>query len=724
MDRNLTHSLRVTSIMSLRVSYGSRHVSLEKTEERRPKCDRRRRRRVVLGLDDLEVRVVPTVYGTSLALTESAAVGVFGQSVTFTATVTSSNGVPTGSVIFEDGASSVWSVSLSSGVASLTTSTLAAGAHSMTAFYSGAVGAYYPSASAGPSQSNLINTTAGNGTGGNTGDGGQATSAELWAPGGIAFDSSGDLFIADALNNVIREVTQAGVISTVAGNGTAGYGGDGGPATSAELNDPTSVALDAHGNLFIADSSNNVIREVNASGVITTVAGNQTSGYSGDGGPAASAELALPFGVSFDAHGNMFIADTNNNVIREVNPSGAIITVAGNHIAGYSGDGGPATAAELDNPRRVLFDAAGDMFIADTHNNVVREVTPSGVISTAVGNHTQGYSGDGGPAASAELDQPVVLVFDSFGDLFITDVGNNVVREATPAGIIITAAGGGSDVLVNGVPVGATSLGAVRGLAFDPSGNLLIADTSQNTIRDLTVPPSQPLTYTVRWATTVSLVVTVGSQGGSFRATVSTSSGFLVNGGVVSFYEGPTLFGVAPVVNGAAVFPYSSLSPGEHTLSALFSGTELDASSLATETVTVGSPSVTGLSRYPVHNNRTLVSLFFDQTLNPAEAIWKHNYKLHTSSGGNIKISYIYFDSSADTVTLLPGRKLALWSTYNLKLLGLNSKSGSKGSTPTVSSTGWLATNFKAKINHHALSARGAPPAITVVNGQEVATRG
>ena len=468
---------------------------------------------------------------------------------------------------------------------------------------------------------------------------------------------------------MIREVTPSGIISTYAGNGTQGYSGDGGQAGGASLNLPLGIGFDTSGDLFIADNGNNVIREVSRSGIITTVAGNGTSGFSGDGGPAISAELNNPQDVVANSLGALFIADTSNDVVREVSPSGVISTFAGNGVSGYSGDGGPAINAEFEGPTQLLFDAFGDLVINDNSNEVVREVDVNGIITTLAGTIAGGYSGDGGPAAAANLVDPYALAFNSSGNLAVADAGNNVIRE----------------------------------LAASP----LFA---------YTVTPAP---------TTLSLSVAASPRSTTFNVRIDTPSASLVIGGTVSFYDGTTLLGVAPVVNGVAVFDSAALSPGSHMLSAVFSGTEEAGPSTATQTVTFGgSPSVTGLSRYPVHNNRTLVSLFFDQTLNPAEALWKHNYQLHTSSGGNVKISHIYFDPPSNTVTLLPGHRLALRSTYNLKVLGLNAKSNSKGSSPTVTSSDWLVINFKAKINHKAMSVPEAPPAITFVNGQEVATRG
>ena len=288
-----------------------------------------------------------------------------------------------------------------------------------------------------------IITVAGDGTAGYSGDGGPAIDAELNGPRGVAVDPAGDLFIADSNNNVVREVVKStGDIITVAGNGPAGYSGDGGLATNAELDSPHDVAIDSAGDLFIADQLNNVVREVvKSSGDITTVAGDGTAGYSGDGGLATKAELNNPVGLAFDAAGDLFIADWLNNVVREVvKATGDITTVAGDGTAGYSGDGGLATKAELNEPGGIAFDSEGDLFIADESNNVVREVlAATGDIITVAGDGTAGYSGDGGPAAKAELDVPRRVAVDSAGDVFVTDSGNNVVREFTPALTIIVS---------------------------------------------------------------------------------------------------------------------------------------------------------------------------------------------------------------------------------------------------------------------------------------------
>ena len=224
------------------------------------------------------------------------------------------------------------------------------------------------------------------GTCGFAGDGGLATSAQLGHPGDVALDGAGNVYIADIANNLVRKVDRNGNISTVAGDieRGAGFFGDGGPATNAALNAPTGIALDTAGNLYIADENNSRIRKVDLAGIITTVAGSNQSGYSGDGGPATSAKLHRPIGVRADAAGNLFIADSFSNVIRKVDLTGTITTVAGNFAmgAGYSGDGGPATSAQLSFPVFVSVDAAGELFITDAANNVIRRVDGAGRITT------------------------------------------------------------------------------------------------------------------------------------------------------------------------------------------------------------------------------------------------------------------------------------------------------------------------------------------------------
>ena len=278
-----------------------------------------------------------------------------------------------------------------------------------------------------------VSVYAGNGFSGYSGDGGLATNAQISLGYGLAVDTSGNLFIADTANNVIREVVATtGIIQTVVGDGTPSYSGDGGPATSATLSNPYGIFVDASGNLFIADTDNCVIREVVATtGFIQTVAGNNFYSYSGDGAAATGAQLNSPAAIASDAAGNLFIADDYNYVIREVvATTGIIQTVAGNGTYGYGGDGGAATSATLGYPYGVSIDASGNLFIVDHYNHVIREVVATtGTIQTVAGNGTYGYSGDGGLAASAQLSYPSAVFVDVSGNLFIADSGNNVIRE-------------------------------------------------------------------------------------------------------------------------------------------------------------------------------------------------------------------------------------------------------------------------------------------------------
>jgi sugar lactone lactonase YvrE len=327
-------------------------------------------------------------------------------------------------------------------------------------------------------QTFTISTFAGNGTAGYSGDNGPATSATL-SPGGIAVDSAGNLYVADS--NRIRKVSK-GVITTVAGNGTYGYSGDNGAATSAQLFNPQGVAVDAAGNLYIADTYNNRIRKVSG-GVITTVAGNGTSGSLGENIPATTAQLNWPYGVAVDAAGNLYIANTYNNRICKVS-NGMITTVAGNGIHGYSGDNGPATSAQLSWPDGVAVDAAGNLYIADTDNNRIRKVS-GGVITTVAGNGTEGFSGDNGPATAAQLGWPYSVAVDAAGNFYIADTYNNHVRKVSNGAI--TTVGGNGTFGFGGDNGPATSAAvSPAGVAVDSAGRLYIAENVNNRIRVLT----------------------------------------------------------------------------------------------------------------------------------------------------------------------------------------------------------------------------------------------
>jgi uncharacterized protein (TIGR03437 family) len=335
-----------------------------------------------------------------------------------------------------------------------------------------------------------ISTAAGNGIAGFAGDGGQATSANLNVPNGVAVDAAGNVYIADTNNNRIRRVALNGTITTVAGTGAAGFSGDTGPATSAMLNQPNRVSVDAAGNLYIADSSNNRIRKVTLDGTIMTVAGDGLRGYSGDSGPATSAALDNPVDVKPDALGNLFIDDDGNNVVRRVDTRGIVTTVAGNGSSGFSGDGGPAINASLNNPVGVTVDAAGNLYISDQKNNRIRKVT-NGIIATVVGTGVGGYGGDGGAATAAELNAPATTALDASGNLYIP--GDNRIRMVLANGTIWTVAGTGiAGYSGDGGPAISATIHTPFGPAVAPSGAIYFADSSNERIRLLTPVPQAP----------------------------------------------------------------------------------------------------------------------------------------------------------------------------------------------------------------------------------------
>ena len=337
-----------------------------------------------------------------------------------------------------------------------------------------------------------INTIAGVGTAGFSGDGGLATTAELKTPTCNVIDASGNIYIADFLNHRIRKIdATTGIITTVAGVGTSGYSGDGGAATSAELNHPVAIALDAAENLYIVDGFNHRVRMVTkTTGIIITVAGDGSPGSAGDGGPATSAQIYIPSDIAFDATGNLYIVEQGSHKVRKVTiATGIITTVAGVGTAGFSGDGGLATAAELNSPAGIALDVGGSLYISDYNNHRIRKVNiATGIITTVAGVGTAGFSGDGGAATTAELNHPLGISFDASGNLYIADVDNHRVRKVNIAtGVISTVVGTGVSGFSGdgGLPT-AAQLNNPYSIALDASENFYIADAGNNRIRKVT----------------------------------------------------------------------------------------------------------------------------------------------------------------------------------------------------------------------------------------------
>ena len=326
------------------------------------------------------------------------------------------------------------------------------------------------------------------------GEGYTATNAELCTPANVCTDATGNVYLVDYYNNRVRKLdVTTGTITTVAGSGIAGYmfsfTGDGGPATLANMYNPAGVAVDAAGNIYIADQGNSRIRKVEAAtGIITTFAGNGTAGFSGDGGAAITAKLQNPSGVAVDTSGNVYIADEFNSRIRKVNALGIISTVAGTGTAGFSGDSGPATGAKISYPADIATDLSGNLYIADRGNSCVRKVNISGIISSlTLYNTTGGYSGDGGPSVTAELNFPSGIKADVYGNVFISDGLNNRIRMINTSGIINTVAGNGiAGFSGDGGLATSAKLNGSTGIAVDDNGSMYIADGGNYRIRRVT----------------------------------------------------------------------------------------------------------------------------------------------------------------------------------------------------------------------------------------------
>ncbi|HVO97925.1 MAG TPA: hypothetical protein VMT15_07650 [Bryobacteraceae bacterium] len=391
----------------------------------------------------------------------------------------------------------------------------------------------------------IITTVAGTSTCCNNADGGLAINTWIESANGIAMDAKGNLYIWNTQKSEIKKVTAAGIITTFAGNGTAGYTGDNGSAINASLaggGSVSGIAVDSAGSVYISDYYNHAIRKVDTAGVITTYAGTGSAGYLGDGGPANKALLNFPAGIAVDGAGNLYVADSSNNRVRMVNTAGIISTVAGNGNVVYSGDGVQATTTAVDRPEGVTVDSQGNLYISETSDSRVRRVAPNGIISTLAGQtkKTTGFSGDGGPATAATLAGPCGLAVDGLGNLYIADNSNGRIRKVDAAGIITTYAGitgNASSPLGDGGPATGAYLGTPKDVVSSPSRDLYIAGmASSGRVRKVAAgtgagfaasPTSLTFAYTIGGAAPAAQSVNLTSTGSAltFTTSISTQSG-------------------------------------------------------------------------------------------------------------------------------------------------------------------------------------------------------
>jgi sugar lactone lactonase YvrE len=506
-----------------------------------------------------------------------------------------------------------------------------------------------------------------------------ATTVPLILPSAVIFDAQGNLYIAETANHTVRKVDPTDQISTVAGTGTQGYSGDGGPATQAQLDSPQGLALDTK-HLYIADTHNNRIRSIDlATGLITTIAGGK-AGFDGDSGPATAAHLNQPNALAVDSDGNIYIADSQNHRIRKITSAGVISTIAGTGVEGFSGDGGAAVSAALDAPAGLAVDSDKNLYIADTHNNRIRKVSAStGIISTIAGIGSPSYSGDGAQASNAGLALPHGLTVDAAGNLYLADTANHRVRRiATTTGIITTIAGGGVQRFSgDGGPADKASLDTPRSPAISPASLPVIADTGNERVRQLSDDASihtiAGLGTTAPGALTLSGPSVTAYGSGRLTATLTTLAGAQ---GSITFLDttpstATTTIGSASLTANAAVFDLSTLPAGTHNLTATYAGDQAHPSAqssalavsitplqitatIAPSTVLYGQsiPSLTGtLSGVLARDKANLTAAFTTtaSTLSPAGS-YPITVALTGSAAGNYTVGPI----PALTITVAP----------------------------------------------------------------------
>jgi sugar lactone lactonase YvrE len=408
---------------------------------------------------------------------------------------------------------------------------------------------------------------------GSNGSGQETTGLPIAFPEAMAYDAAGNLYIADAKGDVVLMLDTSGILSTVAGTGAQGFGGDNGAATSALLDSPRGLAVDGNGNLYISDTHNQRIRRVSA-GVITTIAGTGAAGFAGDGGPALQAILSLPGALAVDGSNNLYFADTNNHRIRKITASnGLISTIAGNDKQDYLGDGGLATAASLDSPRGLATDAAGNIYISDTHNQRIRKIDSNGIITRIAGTGSAAFGGDAGLATLAALARPMGLALDAQGNLYIADSNNQRIRVLNQ-GVIGTAVGDGDQGFSgNGGPATSASLDVPEALAIDSGGDLALADTENQVVRE--VSSAGTINTGAGGGPPNSLLLQLSGAPNHVYGTGNISA-TLLNGssptGIVTLEQAGNVVASAALNNGTASLTTATIGAGVHDLVASYAG--------------------------------------------------------------------------------------------------------------------------------------------------------
>ncbi len=420
----------------------------------------------------------------------------------------------------------------------------------------------------------------------------QVSPSTILQPSGVAFDAAGNLYFADASRNQVFESTLAGTLVLIAGNGTQGFAGDGAAASAAELNHPESIAIDSTGTLYVADTGNQRIRSVTG-GIITTVAGTGNAAFTGDNGPAIAAALHTPTALSIDSSGALLICDTGNQRIRRIS-SGIITTIAGNGTQGFSGDSGPAAAAQLDSPSGITSTPDGRIYLADTHNDRIRLIS-NGIITTIAGTGVRGFSGDNGSATSARLALPHGLIFTSGGNLVFADSNNQRIRQIDPQGTITTLIGNG----VQGLPADATpgataSLDTPRSVAISAFGSTTFTDAPAHTLHELVAAANlyRPAGLTTPPRTSVvSLSLPTAAYGQTaVSVTVSGSAG--IPQGTIQIFQGSTVVATAQLISGSASITLPTLFTGSYTLTAAYAGDGINPAAVSAPAVLTVSQAV------------------------------------------------------------------------------------------------------------------------------------